>query len=114
MNDPMRASDEDRERVVVMLHEQVGAGRLTLDEFSQRSASAYQSRTVGELHALTRDLPKPVPEPVSSPTVAARPNLMPVLLVLALVLLLGGIFFAITSLSAADSMTQMMNNMMGR
>jgi hypothetical protein len=37
-----------------------------------------------------------------------------VLLVLALVLLLGGTFFAITSLSAVDSMTQMMNNMMGR
>jgi hypothetical protein len=110
MNEPMRASDVDRERVVVMLHEQVGAGRLTLDEFSQRSASAYQSRTVGELHALTRDLPRPVP----SPTVAARPDLMPVFLVLALVLLLGGMFFAITSLSAPDSMTQMMSHMMGR
>jgi hypothetical protein len=110
MNDPMRASDEDRERAVVTLHEQVGTGRLTLDEFSQRSASAYQSRTVGELHALTRDLP----EPVLSPTVAKRPDLMPVLLVLALVLLLGGTFFAITSLSAADSMTQMMSHMMGR
>jgi hypothetical protein len=59
----MRASDEDRERVVVMLYEQVGARSVTLDEFSQRSASAYQSRAVGELHALTRDLPRPVPSP---------------------------------------------------
>ena len=72
MNEPMRASDEDRERVVVMLHEQVGAGRLTLDEFSQRSASAYQSRTVGELHALTRDLPRPAPGRPRRPSPRAR------------------------------------------
>jgi len=35
---------------------------------------------------------------------------MPVFLVLALVLLLGGTFFAVSSLSAADSMTHMMGH----
>jgi hypothetical protein len=114
MDHHMRASDADRERVVVLLHEQVGAGRLTLDEFAQRSATAYQSSTIGELHALTHDLPISAPAPMPSSTLAARPSLMPVLLVLALALLLGGTFFAIASVGAADSMTQMMDHMMGR
>lgn len=114
MNPRMRAADVDRERVVATLHEQVGTGRLTLDEFAARSASAYQSTTIGELDILTRDLPRPVPAPVRPPTFAVPPNLLPVLLVLAVALLVGGAFFAITSLGAADSMNQMMTHMMGR
>ena len=110
MNPRMRASDTDREDVVAVLREQVGTGRLTLEEFSQRSASAYQSRTVGELDALTRDLPGLAPAPV----LAARPGLLPVLLVLTVALLVGGTVFALISLDAAGSMTQMMNHMMGR
>jgi Domain of unknown function (DUF1707) len=107
----MRAADADRERVVVMLHEQVGTGRLTLDEFSQRSATAYQSDTIGELDELTRDLPRPAPMPIP----ATQPSLLPVFLVLTLALLLGGTFFALTSLGTADSMNQMMSHMtMGR
>jgi hypothetical protein len=35
----MRASDADRERVVGALHEQVGTGRLTVEEVLQRSAA---------------------------------------------------------------------------
>lgn len=114
MNPRMRASDADREHVVATLREQVGTGRLTLEEFSERSATAYQSSTIGELDMLTRDLPRPAPATVLAPTVAAQPALLPVLLVLAVALLLGGTFFAITSLGAADSMNQMMSHMMGR
>lgn len=114
MNPRMRASDADREHVVAILREQVGTGRLTLEEFSQRSATAYQSQTVGELDALTRDLPRPAPAPVMAPTLAAQPSLLPMLLVFAVALLLGGTFFALTSLGAGDSMNQMMTHMMGR
>jgi hypothetical protein len=114
MNPRMRASDADREHLVALLREQVGTGRLTLEEFSQRSATAYHSRTIGELDALTRDLPRPAPAPVHAPTLAAQTNLLSVLLVLAVALLAGGTFFALTSLGAADSMTQTMNHMMGR
>ncbi|HWE88653.1 MAG TPA: DUF1707 domain-containing protein [Pseudonocardiaceae bacterium] len=63
--DEMKASDADRERVVSALQEQVGAGRLTLEEFEERSNVAYTARTIGELRKLTRDLPvEPFPEPV--------------------------------------------------
>lgn len=57
MDRTFRASDADRERVVAELQRQVGSGRLTLDEFSQRAALAYRAKTMGELADLTRDLP---------------------------------------------------------
>jgi len=56
--DAMRASDNDREKVVQALQEQVGEGRLTLAEFEQRSTEAYATaKTVGDLRTLTKDLP---------------------------------------------------------
>jgi hypothetical protein len=56
-NPAMRASDDDREQLAVELQRHVGAGRLTLAEFSERVAAAYAARTLGELAALRRDLP---------------------------------------------------------
>ncbi|MBY6481071.1 DUF1707 domain-containing protein, partial [Rhodococcus sp. BP-266] len=55
----MRASDADRSRVVRALEREVGTGRLTLGEYSDRVAAAYGARTLGELAAVTRDLPTP-------------------------------------------------------
>jgi hypothetical protein len=55
--DAMRASDGDRERVVQALQEQVGEGRLTLQEFEERSTAVYEAKTVGELRKLLEDLP---------------------------------------------------------
>lgn len=52
----LRASDADRERVVTALGEAAADGRLTPDEHSERVASAYHARTLGQLAALTRDL----------------------------------------------------------
>lgn len=54
----LRAGDADRERVATRLREHLVAGRLTLDEFSQRLDAAYASRTIAELQELTRDLPE--------------------------------------------------------
>jgi uncharacterized protein DUF1707/cell wall-active antibiotic response 4TMS protein YvqF len=53
----IRASDAERERIVKLLREASAEGRLTLEEFAERMASAYEARTHGELEELTRDLP---------------------------------------------------------
>ena len=52
----VRASDADRDRVVDVLREAVGDGRLTADEFDERMEAALSSRTLGELAGLTADL----------------------------------------------------------
>jgi Domain of unknown function (DUF1707) len=62
MDDPNRrpallAGDEDRERSVELLTQAVVAGRLTLEEFSERVGVAHSARTQTELTVLTRDLP---------------------------------------------------------
>ena len=56
-DDPIRASDADREAVVATLREAFTDGRLTLDEFDERMAAAYAGRTWGDLRGLTADLP---------------------------------------------------------
>lgn len=53
----IRASDDDRERVVVVLRDQTAQGRLTMDEFEQRMDAAYAATTWDDLRALTTDLP---------------------------------------------------------
>jgi hypothetical protein len=53
----LRASDEDRDRLVDELNEHAVAGRLDTDEFEDRLNSAYAARTTAELDALRRDLP---------------------------------------------------------
>jgi hypothetical protein len=63
----MRASDADRDAVLAELGEHFQAGRLTLEEFDERSDLALRSRTYGELADLTRDLPAPDRSPARSP-----------------------------------------------
>jgi hypothetical protein len=53
----LRVSDADRERSVSLLREHSVAGRLTLEELSERVERAYAARTEGELAAVTADLP---------------------------------------------------------
>jgi hypothetical protein len=53
----LRASDAEREAAVGRLNQAVGAGRLTMDEFSERIELAYAARTRGDLEPLLRDLP---------------------------------------------------------
>lgn len=60
----LRASDDDRERVVGVLAAAAGDGRLTLEEHSHRVERAYQARTLGELATLTRDLASPAGQPL--------------------------------------------------
>ena len=55
--DNLKASDADRERIVEQLRRHAAEGRLTMDEFEERMAAAYEARTYGALAELTRDLP---------------------------------------------------------
>ena len=57
MHGETRASNAEREAVVQRLLSAVHEGRLSLDEFDERSATAYAAKTHGELQELTRDLP---------------------------------------------------------
>ena len=53
----LRASHEDRDRVVDVLRIAAGDGRLTADELDERLERALSARTYGELATLTADLP---------------------------------------------------------
>lgn len=53
----MRASHEDRDRVVDALRVAGGDGRLSAEELDTRLESALSARTLGELAGLTADLP---------------------------------------------------------
>ncbi len=96
----IRASDSDREQVVEILREAYAAGRLTLEEFDERSSAAFAGRTWGALRELTTDLPQqarlgldlPAPGPAAPAAVKAasrdrmppRRRLAPVLPILVL------------------------------
>lgn len=56
-DDGLRASHEDRDRVVEMLRVAAGDGRLSADELDQRIELALAARTYGDLSALVEDLP---------------------------------------------------------
>jgi uncharacterized protein DUF1707/cell wall-active antibiotic response 4TMS protein YvqF len=65
---PLRASDADREQTLEALAAASAEGRLSLEEYSQRSDSALVARTLHELAGLTADLPAPPQsEPASAP-----------------------------------------------
>jgi Domain of unknown function (DUF1707) len=56
-NSSIRASDAEREDVVVFLRESLAEGRLTIDEFGERLDAAYSAKTHGDLDLLMADLP---------------------------------------------------------
>ncbi|HZG91680.1 MAG TPA: DUF1707 domain-containing protein [Pseudonocardia sp.] len=53
----LRISDADRNAVARQLARALREGRLTLDEFDERSRDAYAARTRGDLEDIVRDLP---------------------------------------------------------
>lgn len=107
----IRASDSDRERVVEILRGGYTEGRLTLDEFDERTTAAYAARTWSQLRELTSDLPvevnlrRPLPgtvgplapdraavqsPPGTPPPPAGRPGFFPVLPFVILFVVLAG------------------------
>ena len=59
MNDDIRVSDAERERVAERLREHYAAGRLTSDELDERVSAALTAKTYAELRAVMKDLPEP-------------------------------------------------------
>ena len=53
----LRASHEDRDRVVELLRVAAGDGRLTAEELDERLGVALTARTYDQLNALVKDLP---------------------------------------------------------
>jgi hypothetical protein len=82
----IRVSDAERDQALAELSEHFQTGRLTQDEFDERSGQALQARTGNELAALFGDLPRrqapvaprfPGPAPASPfppPPVQDRPQ----------------------------------------
>ena len=70
----IRVSDADRDQAIAELSEHFQAGRLTQEEFEERSGQALQARTGNDLAALFTDLPGrgsvPVP-PAGGPVFGA-------------------------------------------
>ena len=54
----LRASHDDRDRVVEILRVSAGDGRLTAEELDERLEQAMTARTYGELAKLVTDLPE--------------------------------------------------------
>ncbi|MFC0526395.1 DUF1707 SHOCT-like domain-containing protein [Phytohabitans kaempferiae] len=95
MSGEIRASDDDRHRVVDALQRHTEAGRLTLDEFTERVDGAYAARTLAELEAVTRDLPAEPVAAVAAPDTGRR-DLLVIFAVAGVALILLLIFMALS------------------
>lgn len=78
----LRIGDAEREDALTALGEHMSSGRLTIDEYGERSAKITASKTRRELLAEFTDLPQPKPRfssaaptsaPASTPSAAAPP-----------------------------------------
>lgn len=83
----VRASDEDRHRVVGELERHAADGRLSLAEYSDRAAQVYRAMTYADLAAVTHDLPT-LP-PLRGPSNEHRHLIVAMLLAAVTIALLG-------------------------
>jgi len=63
MDDRIRASDADRDRVAARLRDHFAEGRLTQEELDERISAALSAKTFGDLRHVMADLPQPEPAP---------------------------------------------------
>lgn len=94
MDVDLRASDDDRHRVIADLQRHTTAGRLTLDEFTERAGTVWSARTLAELATVTRDLP--VVDAAPHPSDQPRRDLLVLFAVAAVTLVLLGLLMAVT------------------
>lgn len=67
MNDRIRASDADRERIAARLREHYAEGRLSREELDERISATFSARTYGDLRQVMADLPEPGMAPGMGP-----------------------------------------------
>jgi len=91
----MRASDRDRDSANSLLQVAYAEGRLTKDEYDDRTGRLLRSQTYGQLQALTADLPGHFPGAPMAPQVVryARPARTNGLAVASLACGIGQLFF---------------------
>jgi DUF1707 SHOCT-like domain len=83
----LRIGDAEREAAVAALGEHYAAGRLTKEEYDERSAIAWSARTGSDLAPLFNDLPRATARPPAPKPPQRRPDrrvhipFLPVLLV---------------------------------
>ena len=80
----LRASDDDRDRLVEQLQRHAADGRLSLDEYAERVDRVLVARTHGELAAVVHDLPA---EPTADIAVDHREGARQLILALLVALL---------------------------
>jgi hypothetical protein len=66
MDDHLRVSDADRDRVTAQLRDHFAAGRITPSELDERLSAALTATTAGDLRAILADLPGPAPVPLGA------------------------------------------------
>jgi hypothetical protein len=69
-----RIGSAERDSAVAALRAHLEAGRLTPEEYEDRSVSASRARTWSEIAPLFTDLPDPRPGPVASELARATPT----------------------------------------
>ena len=75
MDDSIRVSDGDRDRVTAQLSDHFAAGRITPGELDERLSAALSAKTFGDLGRIMADLPRSVPAPLGAvaPPLSASP-----------------------------------------
>jgi hypothetical protein len=98
MDDRIRVSDADRERVADRLREHFAQGRLSSEELDERISAALTAKTFGDLRHIMADLPepelvppragRPAPWPARPGAIGARrPRILPLALLALIVAL---------------------------
>lgn len=72
MDDSIRASDADRDRVTAQLRDHFAAGRITPGELDERLSAALSAKTFSDLRRIMADLPGPVPAPFGAAPLPLR------------------------------------------
>ena len=60
LDESIRVSDADRDRVTAQLRDHFAAGRITPGELDERLSAALNAKTFGDLRRIMADLPGPV------------------------------------------------------
>jgi hypothetical protein len=103
MDEMLRASDRDREKVVGILKEHFAQGRLDQAELDERMHAALTAKRLGDLQALTRDLPADRRSPPPAPEAPPDPESMlkwlgivAIVVLIALIVLSVGLFESVS------------------